>query len=104
MTFEQSCEETLGGLAISACLQEFINDFAILIHGTPQVLKLASELHENPISEERIAAASVCPWQSPCVRGTKIVAPPTSMLHPDNRPDEAQKLSARSNEHLFPQK
>jgi hypothetical protein len=35
VTFEPSCEEALGGLPISACRQEYINAFAILIDGAP---------------------------------------------------------------------
>ena len=59
MTFEQSSEEALGGLAISACLQEHINDFAILIDRAPQILLLTLDLHEHLVEEKRIAVASV---------------------------------------------
>ena len=59
VTFEQSSEEALGGLAISACLQEYINDFAILIDRAPQILLLTLDLHEHLVEEKRIAVASV---------------------------------------------
>jgi hypothetical protein len=35
VTFEQTFQEALGGLPISACLQEDINDFAILTNCPP---------------------------------------------------------------------
>jgi hypothetical protein len=59
VTFEQSCEEALGGLAISACLQEYISDFAISIDRVPQILLLTLDLHEHLVEEKRFAVASV---------------------------------------------
>jgi hypothetical protein len=60
VTFEQSFEEALGGLTISARLQEYINHFAVLIDGTPKIVLLALDLHEHLIEEKRIAVALVC--------------------------------------------
>jgi hypothetical protein len=59
VTFEQSSEEALGCLPISACLQEYINDSAVLIHGTPQILLLALDLHEPLVEEKRIPVTPV---------------------------------------------
>jgi hypothetical protein len=59
VTFEQSCEEALGGLATSACLQKYINDFAILIDRAPQILLLTLDLHEYLVEEKRFAVVSV---------------------------------------------
>ena len=59
VTFEQSSEEALGSLPISAWLQEHINDFAILIDRAPQILLLTLDLHEHLVEEKRIAVASV---------------------------------------------
>ena len=59
VTFEQSSEEALGSLPISAWLQEHINDFAILIDRAPQILLLTLDLHEHLVEEQRIAVASV---------------------------------------------
>jgi hypothetical protein len=58
VTFEQSCEEALGGLSISAWLQEYINDFAILIDCAPQILLLTLDLYEHLVQETRMAVAS----------------------------------------------
>jgi hypothetical protein len=59
VTFEKSSEEALGGLTISACLQEYINDFAILIDRAPQILLLTLDLHEHLTEEKWFAVASV---------------------------------------------
>ncbi len=59
VTFEQSFEEALGGLAISACLQEDIDDFAILLDRLPQAQLLALNFDEDLVEEKRIAVASV---------------------------------------------
>jgi hypothetical protein len=59
VTFEPSCEEALGGLFISAYLQEYINDFAILIDGAPQIQLLGLNFNEDLVDEKRIALASV---------------------------------------------
>jgi hypothetical protein len=59
VTFEQSLEEALGGLPISACLQENINHFAVLIDCTPKIVLLTSDLNEHLVEEKRIAEAPV---------------------------------------------
>jgi hypothetical protein len=59
VTFEPLAEEGLGGLPIWACLQEYINDFAILIDRAPQILLLTLDIHEHLVEEKRIAVASV---------------------------------------------
>jgi hypothetical protein len=59
VTFEQSFEEALGGLPVSACLQEDINDFAILIDGTPKIVLLALDFHAHLVEVKRIAEALV---------------------------------------------
>jgi hypothetical protein len=35
------------GCAITLCLEEYINDFTILVHGSPKVMLLAVDLHED---------------------------------------------------------
>ena len=62
VTFEQSLEEALGRFAISACLQEYINDFAILIDGTPKIVLLTLDLHKHLVEVKCIAVALVCAW------------------------------------------
>jgi hypothetical protein len=52
-------KKTLGGLAISACLQEYIKDFAIPIDRAPQILLLTLDLHEHLVEEKRFAVASL---------------------------------------------
>jgi hypothetical protein len=60
VTFEQSLEEALGGLAIPARLREYINHFAILIDGTPKIVLLTLDFHKHLVEEKRIALLLVC--------------------------------------------
>jgi hypothetical protein len=76
VTFEPSCEEGLGDLAIFACLQEYISDFAILVDRPPQIQLLALKFNEDLINEKRTAVASVRAPQPSWVRGTEFVATP----------------------------
>jgi hypothetical protein len=59
VTFKQSFEEALGGLPISARLQEYINDFAILVERAPKIVLLALNFDEHLVEEKRIAVALV---------------------------------------------
>ena len=66
-------KKTLGGLAISACLQEYIKDFAIPIDRAPQILLLTLDLHEQLVEEKRFAVASVGAPLSSCIRGPNLL-------------------------------
>ena len=56
MAPQQPLEESLRSCTISLGLEIHINDFAILIHRSPDVVLLAINLHENFINLEGKAA------------------------------------------------
>jgi len=56
-------------------LKIHINDFPVLIHGSPQVMLLAIDLHENFVDIEGIAVATMPSLQSLGIKGTELDAP-----------------------------
>jgi hypothetical protein len=59
VTFEQSPEEALGGLPISARLQEYINDLPSWSTARHRYCCLPLDIHEHLVEEKRIVVASV---------------------------------------------
>ena len=55
MFTQESLKKALCGLSITPLLQVYIDDFTVLIYGSPQVVPLTLDLHEYLINEERIA-------------------------------------------------
>ena len=58
---EELAEETLGRLGIPAILDEDVQNLAMLVDGSPQVLLLASDPHEDLIEEPRPPRATLSP-------------------------------------------
>jgi hypothetical protein len=59
MTAHKSFEESLRSGTIPPSLQEYINHLTILIHGPPEVVLLAIDLHEDLTDEEGVTVASM---------------------------------------------
>jgi hypothetical protein len=57
-------DKSLGGLCVSPFLKEYINNFTVLVNGSPQVMLLPLDSHEHLINEESIAVALVLSSQS----------------------------------------
>jgi hypothetical protein len=68
-------EETFSCGTIASRLQEYINDFAILINRTPKVVLFAIDLYEDFINEECVAITAVFPFQALYIFGTELDAP-----------------------------
>ena len=79
----QPPEEPLCSGTVSLCLQEYINNFAILVHGPPQIMLLAVYLHKDLIYEESIAIASVLAFQAACINGAELDTPETDCFSAD---------------------
>ena len=75
MAPDQSPEEPLCSCTITAGLEKYINHLTILVYGSPQVVLLTVDLHENFIDEEGITIASVLSFQSACINGTELDTP-----------------------------
>ena len=75
LTAQQSAKEPLGCTLIAARLQQNINDITILIHGTPKILLLAVDSHEEFIQIPGITEASLFLLKTSGIVGSEFPAP-----------------------------
>ena len=75
LTSHQSAEEPLGCMFIAARLQQDIDDITVLIHGTPKILLLAIDFHEDFVQMPRIAEATLFLLKALCIVGPEFSAP-----------------------------
>jgi len=76
MTAQEPFEEAFCSSSVTPGLQKNINYFAILIHGSPQVMLLAVNFDEDFIDVEGIAIASVLPLQAAGINRSELDAEP----------------------------
>ena len=62
-------------MPIYTTLQKDIDDFSVLIDGSPQIVLLTLNLHEKFIDLEGITKSLVTASQTPSILGPKFVAP-----------------------------
>ncbi|MGH1361849.1 MAG: hypothetical protein ACRBC3_24075 [Burkholderiaceae bacterium] len=84
MQTQQSGEETFGRLSITLLLDEYIDDFAVLIHRTPQVVLLPVDIDKYFIEEERTPESTVTAFQAPGIFRAKLIAPKSDRLVTDS--------------------
>ncbi len=72
---QQLAEEPLGGLFVPAALHQDVQDVAILIHGTPQIMILAVDLNEHLIEVPLISGPGTSSAQSISVCLAELEAP-----------------------------
>jgi PIN domain nuclease of toxin-antitoxin system len=58
LLLKKPAKEAGSGFPVSSCLDEDIQDLAILIHGSIQIAKLSADTHEDPIDKPLIAAGT----------------------------------------------
>jgi hypothetical protein len=78
MLLQESLKEPLCSLSISPLLQEHISHFTVLINGSPQVVLLNMDLHEDFINEERISIFLMFSSQPLSILRPELVAPQTN--------------------------
>ncbi|MGB7301434.1 MAG: hypothetical protein WBD34_19095, partial [Burkholderiaceae bacterium] len=81
---QQSGKEAPGCLSIAFLLHEYINDFSILIDGTPQIMLFPVDLDKDLIKIERITEPQVPTLQAPGVSWAELVAPEPDRLITDD--------------------
>ena len=81
---QQASEEELCCCAIAPGLQEYINNFTILIDGPPQAMLLAVDPYEYLIDVESIAIAPVLSLQSSGVYSPELDTPEADGLSTDS--------------------
>jgi hypothetical protein len=71
---QQSSKESFRSALIPTRLNQDVDQIAVLIHGTPQILLLAVDSNENFVQVQNIAEAALTPLQfsSVIVRGGRI--------------------------------
>ena len=85
MRIQQSFEKTFGGLAVASPLQEDVDDFSVLIDGSPQVVLLTINLHEYFIDIEGVTETLVSAFQTSSISRPKFVTPqPDGFVADDN--------------------
>jgi hypothetical protein len=55
--FQHLPEKSLGSLSVSPVLKKHINDFTILIYGSPEIALLAINLDEHFINEKGVTVS-----------------------------------------------
>ena len=79
-TLQQLAEEALGGFLIPATLHQDIQDVAILVNGSPQVMILATDLDEYFIEVPLVARAGTSSTQLISVCLAELQAPFSNRL------------------------
>jgi hypothetical protein len=72
---QQSLKESLGGTLIPTWLNENVNDIAVLIDRTPEVLLLAVDSHEEFVKVPAIAEASLLLLKTSCIVSAELPTP-----------------------------
>ncbi len=72
---QQLAEEPLGGLFVPAALDQDVQDVAILIHGSPQIMILTTDLDEHLIQMPLVTGSRTLAAQFVSVCLTKLEAP-----------------------------
>ena len=80
MAFQQLPEEPCGRPPIAPRLHENVEDVAVLVHGTPQILLLPLDLHEELVQIPGVALAAPAAAQPPCVVEPERPAPQPDRL------------------------
>jgi len=80
VTFQQPPEKPLGSRFVASCLQKHIDHLSVLIHGSPQVLLPALDLHEHFVDEKSISKSLMSTLQALDIFGPKLVAPQSNRL------------------------
>jgi len=75
MTFQQALEEAFRGCTIPLGLNKYIDHLTVLIDGSPQLMLLAIDLHEDLVNEEGVTIASVLAFKPTCINSPEIDAP-----------------------------
>jgi len=75
MRLQQPFEEFLNCNAVATALQKHIDDFSILVDGSPQIVLDTTDLDENLVDIESVAETLVPAPQSSCILRSKFIAP-----------------------------
>ena len=75
MALEQFTEKAFGGPAITPALEQDIDDIAVLVNGTPQILSLPLYGHEHFVQQPMVARCRLMTPQTAGVVGPESLTP-----------------------------
>ena len=92
LTFQQLTEETFSRTPIAARLEQDVDHVAVLVNGTPGILPLPLDGHEEFVEVPRIAQATLSPLEGTGVRGAELQTPQSDGLVGDDDPPLCQEI------------
>jgi hypothetical protein len=78
LAFEQATEKPFSSLLIAAALHENINDIAVLIDGSPQILLLSLNRDKHFVEMPGVTQAALSFFQFASISRTKLLTPLTN--------------------------
>ncbi len=78
LAFQQVAEEAHRRMCIASALHQHINGIAVLIHGSPEILRFALDGHKHFIKMPRITETTLSFLQFPRIGWPKLSAPLTN--------------------------
>ena len=75
LTLQESLKESLCRKPVPTRLHQDVNDVAVLIDGTPEVLQLAVDSDEHFVQIPRIAEPTLASFESPGILGAEFDRP-----------------------------
>ena len=79
-TLQESLKESLCGRPVPPRLHQDVDDVAVLIDGTPEVLQWAVDSDEHFVQIPRIAEPALASLESPGIRGAEFDRPLSDRL------------------------
>jgi hypothetical protein len=92
LMFQCLAKEAFGGLTVSTLRYKDINNIPILIHRTPQVVALTSDLNEHFINVPDIPKPSLFPAQRSSIGRPKLDTPTSNCLVGDGNTPFSKKV------------
>ncbi len=80
LPFEEPGQRTLGCFGVPTGLQDFVENIAVLIHGSPQPVSLATNHDPHFVQMPEITRPGLLATQEASVSCAKLQAPPTDRL------------------------
>jgi hypothetical protein len=89
---QQPSEESFRGAPIAARLNQEVDQVAVLIHGTPEILLLAVDSNKNFVQVPHIAEAALTPLQFSGIVRTELLTPEPNRLIGDDDSAFGEKI------------
>ena len=89
---QQSSKESFRGALITARLNQDVDDVAVLIHRTPEILLLAVDSNEDFVQVPNIAKPALTPLQFSGIVRTELLAPEPNRLIRDGDSPFGEKI------------